>query len=366
MELLMEVFDKDFVRIGTFNNYSSIMYNRTMSAASTYTLNLPFERESVDLLMNGTYLLIDETFLAEMKYIEKKTGNTIEIENKGYNVKNLLAERCFYPMQVFSGTAPEVMRQMVINNVTNPTDTRRIINEIKLGTYPYVPSEINMQQTGNTVYNELVKLAEEYDLGFEMIPEIVEYSDLSTNIDVLKFNIFKGRDCTESNVDGNKIVVFSTELNNMESTSYVKDSMDYRNVAYVAGEDKTVGSGRRVIEMGDLVSTGLKRKEMYVDARDCQRERDDGSLISEYTYEKMLRRRGEEKLQASRIVETYSGTVISNVDTYIYGEDFREGDIVTLKDEELGISFDIVISQVTITHDRSGEHIDVTFGYDNV
>lgn len=370
MEILMEVFDKDFVRIGTFNNYSSIMYNRTLSDQSNYTLNLPFERESVDLLMAGSYLLIDETFLAEMKYIQKTEDSISEIVSKGYNVKNLLQERCFYPMQIFGGTAPEVMRQMVINNVTSPADARRKIKEIKLGTYPYIDSRIDMQQTGNSVYEELVKIADEYQIGFEIIPNIVEYEDLSTNIESLYFNVFKGVDHTEGNPYGNSIVEFSVELNNMESTSYVRDAMNYRNVAYVAGEGERVGddeeSARIVIEMGDMEASGLDRKEVFVDARDCQKQREDGSYISDYTYDKMLRRRGSEKLVASKIIETYGGTVLDGDNTYIYGVDFKEGDLVTLKDEDLGLKFDTVITNVMITKNRQGTYLDVTFGYDNV
>lgn len=371
MELLMEVFDKYFVRIGTFNNYSSIMYNRTMSASSTYSLKVPFDRESVDLLMSGAYILIDETFLAEIKYIQKNTGDTTEIESKGYNVKNLLDERCVYPMQIFKGTPAEVIRQMVINNVINPTDKKRIIDEIKLsGSIPVVSGDIEMQQTGNSVYNEIVKIANEYRIGFEMIPNIVEYEDNRTNIESLLFNVFKGEDRTENNSMGNEPVVFSMELNNIESTSYIRDLMEYRNMAYVAGEGEGVSDssndGRIVVEVGEVNASGLNRKEIYVDARDLQKEREDGSIISDAVYNKMLTKRGQEKLEECRNVETYTGTILSGDNMYVYGKDYKEGDIVTLKDEELGLSFDVPITQVTITHDRSGEHIDVTFGYDNV
>lgn len=370
MEMLMEVFDKDFIRIGTFNKYSSIMYNRTLSDQSNYTLNLPFERDTIDLLMEGSYLLVDETFLAEMKYIQKTEDSISEIISKGYNVKNILQERCFYPMQIFGGTAPEVMMQMVNNNVVSPTNTKRKIKEIKLGTYPYIESRIDMQQTGNSVYEELVKIADEYQIGFEVVPNIVEYEDLRTNIESLYFNVFKGVDHTEGNPYGNNIVEFSVELNNMESTSYVKDAMNYRNVAYVAGEGETVGdseeSQRIVIEMGDLEASGLARKEMFVDARDCQKKRDDGSYISDSVYDKMLRKRGMDKLFEHRIVESYGGTILEGENTYIYGVDFKEGDLVTLRDEDLGLRFDTVITNVTITKNRQGTYLDVTFGYDNV
>lgn len=371
MELLMEVFDKDFVRIGAFNNYSSVMYNRTLSASSNYTMKLPFIRSNIELLMHGEYLLIDETFLAEMKYIKKNIGETVEVESKGYNIKNMLVERCVYPMQEFSGTPPQVMRKMVLNNAINPNDKRRVIKELKLmDSYPSMSETFDMQQTGNDVYSELVKIAGEYEIGFEIIPRIVEYENNRTNIDSLYFNVFKGEDRTVGNKSGNVPVVFSMELNNVESTSYIRDHMDYRNVAYVAGEGQGVSEdpdeGRIVIEVGNKDLTGRARKEVYIDARDCQKERNDGSVISDAVYLKMLTKRGNEKLQEYRMYETYEGTVISNEDTYVYGRDFKEGDKVTIRDEELGLDYDTVLTEVKITHDRSGEHIDVVFGYDSV
>lgn len=365
MELLMEVFNNNFERIGTFDKYSSVIYNRTLCTDSNYTLTLPFERDTIDLLMDGTYLLIDRTFLAEMRYIQKESGETTKITSKGFHVKNLLKERCFYPMQVFEGTPPQVMRQMVLNNVVEPVDQKRVIPRIKIaGELPVVDANISMQQTGNDVYDELQKLAKEYNLGFDMIPKIVEYENAETNIDELDFMITRGRDCTFGNTEGNDPVIFSLSLNNLENTSYIRDYMNYRNMAYVAGEGEA--SARILITIGEVNASGLARKELWVDARDLQKQRDDGSTISDYTYNKMLVKRGEEKLQESRSYETYEGTVIQSINNYLYGRDFMEGDMVTLYDEDLGLRFDTIISQVQITHDRSGEHIDVTFGYDSV
>lgn len=365
MELLMEVFNGNFERIGVFDKYSSIMYTRTLIDDSNYTLNLPFERDIVDLLMNGTYLLIDRTFLAEMRYIQKDRSNTSQIISKGFNVKHLLKERCFYPMQIFEGSPPQVMMKMVENNAITPVDSKRVIPMIKLSNeYPEMEEVVNLQQTGNDVYSELKKVATEYKLGFEMVPKIVEYEDARTNIEELDFSIIKGRDCTVGNTEGNEIVQFSMSLNNLEDTSYIRDYMEYRNLAYVAGEGE--GASRIFVIAGDKDSSGLERKELYVDARDLQKERDDGSVISDSTYTKMLITRGLDKLQETRSYETYEGTVIQGVENYVYGKDYKEGDIVTLYDEDLGLRFDTIISKVQITHDRSGEHIDVTFGYDSV
>lgn len=365
MELLLEVFDKSFERIGVFDRYKYVTYNRTVCDDSNYTLVLPFESDNIELLMEGTYLLIDRTFLAEMRYIQKESDDTSKITSKGFNVKNLLKERCFYPMQTFEGTPPEVMKQMVLNNVIEPIDQKRVIPMIKIyGELPAMDITINLQQTGNDVYDELQKLSKEYNIGFNMVPKIVEYEDEITNISELGFKITRGRDCTFGNEEGNDPVIFSMSLNNLESTSYIKDYTEYRNMAYVAGEGE--GSSRTIVTVGDTSSYGLNRKELWVDARDCQKQRDDGSYISDYTYNKMLVKRGEAKLQECMSYETYQGSVIYGDTVYLYGKDFMEGDFVTLYDEELGIRIDTIISQVKITHDRSGEHIDVTFGYDSV
>lgn len=363
LDLLMEVFDKDFIRIGAFNKYTSIIYDKTLSSDSTYTLVVPFEEQNVYLLNNGKYLLIDEEYLAEMLYIQKEESSTSELTSKGYNIKKIMKERSFTPTQNFSGKVPEIMRQMITNNLISPTDERRKIDMVRLSsTYPDMTETIKLQRTGSNLFDEQVEISKQYDIGFKIVPIFSEFSETGKNIQYLEYQVIKGVDRTESNTEGNDPVIFSVELNNLLSSSYVKSEMDYRNVAIVAGEGE--GADRKVIETGDMEVYGFNRKELYVDARDLQSMDEEGEPITEEEYTELLNTRGNNSLQDYKSYESYSGVISTGGRSYQYGVDFFIGDKVTLHDVNLDFTMDAVITKVTFTQSRQGFQTEVTFGYD--
>lgn len=117
------------------------------------------------------------------------------------------------------------------------------------------------------------------------------------------------------------------------ASSLSVDKRAWRNYAYVLGEGE--GSARVQVEV-DLTD-GEERRELYVDARDLQKEVD-GETLSDADYEAVLTQRGTEKLAETRLVEFIEATATGTVSV---------GDLVHYDSGEW--SAELMASEVTTT-----------------
>ena len=81
-------------------------------------------------------------------------------------------------------------------------------------------------------------------------------------------------------------------------------------------------------------------------------------------YNVFLLNRGAEKIAEHGEVETFNGQVIPDV-TYIYGVDYKLGDIVTVRNQ-FGITANARITEVIEVHDENGYSIEPKFEYQGV
>lgn len=108
---------------------------------------------------------------------------------------------------------------------------------------------------------------------------------------------------------------------------------------------------------------GLKRKELFIDARDLQSTDDKGKALSVVEYKKLLALRGVDKLEDYIVVRSASATLAQGSGKqYEYGKDYMEGDIVTLSLEPIGVSLSIPIAKVVISKQGSIRYTDIVFG----
>lgn len=166
----------------------------------------------------------------------------------------------------------------------------------------------------------------------------------------LMIGFYKGIDRSISQTI-NPHVVFSPDFGNLLTSEYELDRSSEKNIAYVAGEGE--GIARKTVTVGG--GSGLKRKELFVDARDLsssQEVNDQTVQMSDEDYQKLLGNRGSEKLSECPLIETFDFTIdISR--TYKYRVDFNVGDIVTGKNK-YGISSDARIVEMSEVFDSSG------------
>lgn len=109
--------------------------------------------------------------------------------------------------------------------------------------------------------------------------------------------------------------------------------------------------------------SGLKRKELFVDARDLQSEDDEGKVLTTEEYKNLLIARGLSKLEDYITIRKVNATVsLDHGKIYQYGVDYEEGDVVTVVIEPLSFRVDIPIAKVTKIVQGSQTYFDLTFG----
>lgn len=249
------------------------------------------------------------------------------------------------------------MYDMVNKMAINPADAKRKI--------PYLVNAVDTQvgkvvagyqKTGGSLYDAIYDMAYESDIGFSVL--------FDPRGKRLVFEVRAGVDRTQEQ-QANEPVVFSTDLEDVLSSSYYLNTEDVKNVAMVQGEDK--GASRVTVYTGSTNLTGYQRKELYVDARDLQStvydDSGNQSTLTDAQYKATLVQRGNEKLAEHQKTETFEAQIRQFGDVqYQFGVDYQKGDKVTVVDRQLGLSVSARITSVE--EDYSEEYaLVLTFGY---
>lgn len=267
----------------------------------------------------------------------------------GRSCDSIIARRIVWGQQTFDGNVCNCVENLLNNNLINPSDAARKIDLIEMGNCPYIAQSINKQITGDGLLDSIIEILNNYSLGYKVT------MDLGRLGGKLFFHITKGADRSEGNTEGNPVVKFSPEFDNLPSSEYVFDVSNYKNEVLIGGEGE--GSARTYVAYGG--NKGLDRYELFVDARSTSSN--EGEIAPD-VYLAQLVEEGKEKLAENAIVETFAGEV-EECSTYCYGKDYFLGDIVQIENA-YGIGAKVRITGVTEKLDDSGHAIVVE--YENI
>lgn len=350
-----------FAALGEINKYTSLIWPDKFNGYTTFELNVPVTLENKNLIKKGNIIWCgrDNACVIEIIQSDKNENNEKVYKVKGRTLEMLLTTRIIWGtyncVNKISSTA---MYEIVNKNCVNPTDSNRKIPFLECANDDKIGKAISFQKTGGEVYEALESISTDADLGFDVLFRPKEKK--------LIFKVTEGIDRTiPLDPDGSNLVIFSTDLEDILSSSYYTNDQDIKSLAYVAGEGE--GAERKHIISGNAASKGLLRRELYVDARDIQSEvsNEDGTTtsIKEEDYNSMLNDRGTEKLAEHTTSESFEAKmrVVGNVQ-YKYGVDYFKGDTVLMQDTELGIQVAGKVSEVSENFDDEYELI-ITFGY---
>lgn len=365
IEINVYKLDNDtFDALGQINQFTSLIWPDKFNGYTTFELNAPLTDENKTLIKKGNVIWCGGDNAAIIEIIE---SNTNEDGQKTYKVKGrtlemILTTRIIWGTYVCQGKhSSTAMYEIVDSQCVNPTQTNRKIPFLECAEDEQLGNLISFQKTGGEVYDSLITLATEAELGFSVL--------FRPRQKKLIFKVNQGVDRTImlQSDEGSPLVVFSTDLDDILSSSYYTNDQDKKTTAYVAGEGE--GEDRKYIVSGDNASPGFLRRELYVDARDLQSEvfnPEDGSstTINEDDYRDMLNDRGKEKLAQNTITESFEAKmrVVGDIQ-YRYGVDYFKGDKVLVQDTELGIQVVATISEVSENYDDEYELM-ITFGYE--
>lgn len=357
--LVFEVNDTTFDSIGEVNQYESLIWPDKFNGFGTFELWAPITDENSQYFKKGNILWCGGDNAAVVEIVKSEID---EIGTKTYNVKGrtlemLLTTRIIWgTYNAVNKDASTAMYEIVNQNCVNPSNANRKIPYLKLAEDLKFGGKITYQKTGGEVYDSLSTIASTYDLGFNVLfkPKTKE----------LIFEVVEGVDRTVEQ-STNDPVEFSTELEDLLSSSYYTNDQDVKNVAFVQGEGS--GSSRKSVTSGEADSKGFGRRELYVDARDLQStsvdENGEEQNLSPTEYTQVLTQRGNDKLSECKTTETFEAQIRVFGDVqYEFGVDYKKGDKVTVRDEQLNVVVSARITEVQEEFDDEYALV-LTFGY---
>lgn len=353
------VLDETFNRIQLVDTFESLLWTERYAECGDFEIYTPINANLLEL----SRIILDKKRVGLDCYLTSREAEhnmiieTIEITTdsdlgprlimSGRSLESILDRRIVYPTLILDSKVQTAVKRLLTKNVIEPDDQNRVMPNIVFEETddPEIDKiTIKAQFTGDNLYEVLCNICEETGIGFM----------LTLKNKKMVFKLYKGLDRSQSQTK-NPRVIFSPKFENIVDSNFKESAQEYRNVAIVAGEERE--TGRVTVEIGEF--TGLKRKEIYVDARDLQSEDEEGEPIPEEEYLSDLKNRGQEKLLEYKYINTFEGQVEA-VRQFIYGRDFFKGDVVQLM-TEYGIGGKARIKEFIRSYDRTGYNVYPTF-----
>lgn len=358
---IFQVDNDTFDAVGQLDEYTSLMWPDAFLGKAIFELWAPITDSNSEKLAEDRIIWCGGENAAVIKIIKETVNEKAEKEYdvKGYTLEYFLIDKIVDGMynRTVSSFTSSIMYDMVYKMAINPANpARRIPYLVNAADTQLGKLTPGYQKTGGSLYDALYDLAYEADIGFSVI--------FDPRNKRMVFEVRSGVDRTQ-NQSINDPVVFSTDMEDVLSSTYYLNSEDVKNVAMVQGEENN--GVRTTVYVGETNLTGFKRKELYVDARDLQSEvYDDSGNASNLTsaqYIALLEQRGREKLAEHQKTETFEAQIRQFGDIqYEFGVDYQKGDKVTVVDKQLGLSVSARITNVEEDYDDEYA-LKLTFGY---
>ena len=319
--------------VAVIDSYKSLIWTKRYYTCGDFELCLS---ANTDLL---NYLKIDNLIIRDNDdtvMIIKKIEIITDVENgdffiiSGRSLESLLSRRIIWMQTNISTNNPaDAVYTLIKQNTLSGTP--RNIPRLSIDETFSMNGNLNIQFTGDNLLEAITAICKRFGFGFRMNQNFV-------------FSCYRR---------GKINVAFSHEFDNIISSNYSCDYTNYASCALVAGEGE--GTARKTIAVSNNIS-GLKRREIYIDARDLSTN--DGE-ISDTDYYVKLSQRGEEKLNEFAVATAFDGE-IEPLSTYAYKSDYNIGNIVTVENK-YGVISSPRIVEIIESWDENGYIIIPTF-----
>lgn len=346
--------DKEFNFISVVDDQISLIWTNRYYSGGDFELQIKADEKSILALRENNYVIredrITEESYGEVGIITGKEITTNEesgavLKITGEISDNLLKRRIVWSQTTMTGNAEECIRKLIEENITQPEeDTRKIENFLlaEKGGYTEELKDFDIQAAGETLLDVIKSICETTKIGFRIT---------MTRSNQFLFELYKGKDRSIGQKE-NIPVVFSPEYDNLNSSDYTYSQEEYKNAGLVFGEGE--GTSQRIVAVGE--ETGLNRREVKIDGSGVT---SNGEIITLETYMQMLKEYGETQMQEYKIKEGMTGDV-KNDATYKLNEDYFLGDKVSVENEfKIGANTRAI--EVIESWDETGSKVTPTF-----
>ena len=307
------VYDTELNRVGYITTWVSMVWQENYNTDGSFQLELQQKAGLMELFKPDYYCgLNDKDTLMIIKSVQVANGTIII---NGFPATYIFADRVSTQI-IQNQNAEQAMRNLVENMIPWP--------KVELGNLSGIADKFSAQKSDATLKEYFETIAQATDIGFRL------RHDKSNK--KLLFECYKPGE--------NKNAKYSTDYGNMGSIEYSLSTVNYKNVAVVAGAGE--GDDRITVLAGATETVGAERREMYVDARSEQLKEGE----STETYKNRLKGIGEEKL-----IEQIK---IENIKFTLDDERSKLGDIVFGNIPEIGVKVKVRIIGMSETSQDNG------------
>ena len=261
---IFELNNEVFQVIGQVNQFTSLRWIEEYSDAGSFKLWAPIIDENAELFKIDRVVWIEgETTAGIIESIEETvaTDNQRVFEVTGRMLVSILDRRIIWSTyNVYNKYIYNILNDIVYQNCIDVQIGNRVIPFLELGNVSGGPwGKATIQRTGDEILYTLQEVSEVQESGFNI--------GFAPNENKLYFNLYMG----ENHAIGSPHpVVLSSSMEDILESTYYVNKRDYKNIALVAGEGE--GEERERTTTGDETVSGYDRRELYVDARDLQKE----------------------------------------------------------------------------------------------
>ena len=368
----LRVFDETVEPLGLIDEMASLLWHVKYFDVGTFNLLAPITDNNKRLLTEGNIIVKHDgkrevtdaaggiwRRAAQITYVHiTKDENGLEqIEAQGYMLSQWLNKRCISPQIVATATNQSLINTMVKNNCGSSASTKRRFQRfIMLAQETIAGSAV---EYANEVYaklgQEVKARAQAGKLGYDIL--------INERSRQYGFYLYKGKDLTAKNSEGNTPCIFSRDFDNVNEQEYTASIENCGNFIYIQGAADDNGS-QPVTTVDGEGASGLELTEVFCDATDIAWKYQSGETevtIPLNTYLQMLKTRAAAELENYGNIINFVST--SNTNSNLkFKQDFDLGDRITCKETKWGIQIDARITEVTETYQKGAEEIEATFG----
>ena len=291
--------DENFNPLGVLENYESMIWHEKYFECGAFEFHAPYS------LGNALYIYDNQTDLTGI--IESLEKEKMKHKYSGRLLKALLDNKiisytCTYTNKSTEYIVKDLVTRFAGQNIeVEPNEDRGLVID-------------TLQVTGDN----LMEYTDELLMGSELGGKI----DFDYLTGKLTYKVYEG-------IDNSNKMPMSTDFENIYGFTYTNNRQDFKNYAYVDGEN---ASQQRVRVEVDRRIGNEEKREIYVDARDIQSQYTDENnkqvTLTDAEYKQALIQRGNEKLDEYQIQETIE---IEPKEYFEIGEKrtFRDGNLVS-------------------------------------
>lgn len=334
----IRVYTADLNFIGIIENETSFIWTRRYFKPGEFELYCPATEYNQSLLQMGnlvTYRGANEAGAIEY-LITEQTNLKNQITAKGRFLESYMDRRIIIGTYTAEDKLIESVMRELIQKVT-------AIPRVMLSDSIGDDQTVTFQATYKNLLEYEKKLSQASNIGFRFEPDY--------NEKIIRFQLYKGIDRSESQTDRNR-VIFAEDYDNISEAKHTVNDQTYYNVCYVGANDNAT-----IVIAGDDTMEGLDRREMYTDGSTVNRD----DFGSDSAYKAGLREYGGQTLGGYTETDSFECTTLAN-GNFVYRQDYDLGDIVTVKKKNWGLTKDMRITEIRETYEYGAMTVEPTFG----